>query len=139
MVFPENREGFRSAMVLHIKRGKIGETLGPTAGDWASMRKKADIRTPTSNVCISCCSIRLVALSARATTQVLLKSNSSMAELKKCIECQKEIETGAKFCVGCGSHQDCRRHIKTWTPLLGFILAFLAPDPGSSPFPGNAS
>lgn len=49
-----------------------------------------------------------------------------MAELKKCIECQKEIETGAKLCVGCGSHQDCRRHIKTWTPLLGFILAFLA-------------
>lgn len=49
-----------------------------------------------------------------------------MSELKKCIECQKEIETGAKLCVVCGSHQDWRRHIKVWTPLLGFLLAFLA-------------
>ena len=49
-----------------------------------------------------------------------------MAGFKKCIECQKEIETNAKLCVECGSHQDWRRHIKTWTPLLGFLLAFLA-------------
>ena len=49
-----------------------------------------------------------------------------MAELEKCIECQKEIEARAKLCVECGSHQDWRRHIKIWTPILGFLLAFLA-------------
>ena len=49
-----------------------------------------------------------------------------MEEIGKCIECQRAIETGAKLCVECGSHQDWRRHIKTWTPLLGFFLAFLA-------------
>lgn len=49
-----------------------------------------------------------------------------MEEINKCIECQNAIETSAKICVECGSHQDWRRHVKTWTPLLGFLLAFLA-------------
>lgn len=49
-----------------------------------------------------------------------------MENTKNCIECRKTIEKGAKLCVECGSHQDWRRHIRTWTPLLGFLLAFLA-------------
>lgn len=49
-----------------------------------------------------------------------------MNEAMKCIECRKEIIAGARLCVECGSLQDWRRHVKTWTPLLGFVLAFLA-------------
>jgi len=49
-----------------------------------------------------------------------------MAEKVKCIECKKEVEPNANLCVECGSHQDWRRHTKTWTPILGFVLAFLA-------------
>lgn len=49
-----------------------------------------------------------------------------MEETKRCIECRKAIEPSASLCVECGSHQDWRRHIKTWTPGLGFLLAFLA-------------
>ncbi|WP_157994810.1 hypothetical protein [Paracoccus tegillarcae] len=49
-----------------------------------------------------------------------------MEETKRCVECRKAIQPRASLCVECGSHQDWRRHIKTWTPVLGFILAFLA-------------
>lgn len=49
-----------------------------------------------------------------------------MEDTKTCVECRKALEPSATLCVECGSHQDWRRHIKTWTPLFGFILAFLA-------------
>lgn len=49
-----------------------------------------------------------------------------MEELKKCIECRQKIDTGALLCVECGSYQDYRKYIKVWTPVFGFLLAFLA-------------
>ena len=49
-----------------------------------------------------------------------------MGETERCVERQKTIEPRASLCVECGSHQDWNRHIKTWTPVLGFILAYLA-------------
>ncbi|WBU53114.1 hypothetical protein [Paracoccus sp. SCSIO 75233] len=45
---------------------------------------------------------------------------------RECLECRNKIDLQAKICIECGSYQDLRRHIKTWTPALGFILAFIA-------------
>lgn len=78
------------------------------------------------DVCFACLGRGDVTRSKRNETPNSQRRRLNMDETKKCIECRKAISASAKLCVECGSHQDWRRHIKTWTPLFGFFLAFLA-------------
>lgn len=105
------------------------------------MRTKGEFAAFAPMAALTCRCIHDMTPSVEAKFPIASQRNYEMEETKRCLECRKAIEPSASLCVECGSYQDWRRHIKIWTPVLGFVLAFLAfvfsivPQIRSSVFP----